>query len=43
MLLGSFLELGDNLLTDLNGDRQVNSSDLLILLGNYLELDIVVD
>jgi len=42
ILLGSYLEIGENLLADLNGDGQVNSSDLLILLGNYLELDVVV-
>ena len=34
ILLGSYLETGENLLADLNGDGQVNSSDLLILLEN---------
>jgi len=43
ILLGRYLDQGDNILVDLNGDGQVNSSDLLILLGNYLELDVEVD
>ena len=43
VLLGSYLQVGENLLADLNGDGQVNSSDLRILLRNYLAVDVVVD
>ena len=42
MLLGSYLEVGENLLADLDGDGQVNYSDLLLLLSNYLELDVTM-